>query len=192
MSLSDLASLGSFVSGVAVLVSLVFLYAQQRQLGAQLAQTQANQRAMINEAYVTRASDMLHWSADPENASLTVRVNAGERSFTAEEITRLHLIFRRSVIGAQAAFQHYEAGLMDVVSYESAVLSLKNLWLCQPVYRALWARQAAYTAPSTRRLIDDMMREIPLAAPIDTVALFEEALSKVVADGRPPTPAAPV
>jgi hypothetical protein len=191
MSLSDLASLGSFVSGVAVLVSLVFLYAQARQLSAQLTQTQTNQRAMINDAYVTRVSDMLHWSADPANASLSTRVIQGERSFTAEEITRLHLVLRRSILTAQAAFQHYEAGLMDVASYESAVLSLKNQWLSQPVYRAIWQRQAAYTAPSTRKVIDDMLREVPLAAPINAVGLFEEALSKVVAESGSPTPAAP-
>jgi hypothetical protein len=40
MSLSDLASLGSFVSGVAVLVSLVFLYFQLRQMNAQVLQTE--------------------------------------------------------------------------------------------------------------------------------------------------------
>ena len=182
MSLSDLASLGSFVSGVAVLVSLLFLYGQQRQLGAQLAQTQKNQRAMINEAYVARVSEMLHWSADPVNVGLAARINAGERSFTAEEVTRLHLMFRRAVISTQAAFQHYEAGLMDLASYESAVRSLKNQWLSQPVYRAIWVRQAAITAPSTRKVIDDMLREVPLAGPRDVVGEFEEALSKVVAE----------
>jgi hypothetical protein len=34
MSLPDLASLGSFVSGVAALGSLIFLYLQMRQIGA--------------------------------------------------------------------------------------------------------------------------------------------------------------
>jgi hypothetical protein len=47
MSLSDLAALGSFVSGVAVLVSLVFLYFQLRQVGAQVQQAERNQQAMI-------------------------------------------------------------------------------------------------------------------------------------------------
>jgi hypothetical protein len=38
MSLSDLAALGSFVSGLGVLVSLVFLYFQLRQIGVQVKQ----------------------------------------------------------------------------------------------------------------------------------------------------------
>jgi hypothetical protein len=42
MSLSDLASLGSFVSGAAVLVSPVFLYFQLRQLSGQVKQAEKN------------------------------------------------------------------------------------------------------------------------------------------------------
>ncbi len=80
-------------------------------------------------------------------------------------------------------FQHYEAGLMDLASYESAVRSMKIQWLSQPVYRAIWALQAAITAPSTRKVIDDMLGEVPLAGPRNLVALFEEELSKVLAEG---------
>lgn len=50
MSLSDLASLGSFVSGFAVLVSLVYLALQVRQ-------AEKNQRAVLNHGYITRVTD---------------------------------------------------------------------------------------------------------------------------------------
>lgn len=50
MSLSDLAALGSFISGLGVLVSLVFLYFQLRQIGVQVKQTEKNQRALISQA----------------------------------------------------------------------------------------------------------------------------------------------
>jgi hypothetical protein len=63
--------------------------------------------------------------------------------------------------------------------------------MSQPVYRAIWARQAAITAPSTRKSIDDRLGEIPVAAPINSVGLFEQALSNVVAESGSPTPAAP-
>src|SRR5215469_13035796 len=59
MSLSDLASLGSFVSGVAVLASLVFLYFQLRQIGLQVKQAEKNQQASIRQARVTRGVEML-------------------------------------------------------------------------------------------------------------------------------------
>src|SRR5215469_15950492 len=58
MSLSDLASVGSLVSGVAVLVSLVLLYFQLRQLNQQVRQAERNQQASIRHSRVTRGVDI--------------------------------------------------------------------------------------------------------------------------------------
>jgi hypothetical protein len=58
MSLSDLASLGSFVSGIAVLLSLVFLYFQFRQVNLQVKQTEKNQQALIRQNRATRSVDL--------------------------------------------------------------------------------------------------------------------------------------
>ena len=55
MSLSDLASIGSFVSGVAALVSLVYHAIQVRQ-------AEKNQRAVLNHGYMTRVADYLRGS----------------------------------------------------------------------------------------------------------------------------------
>ena len=58
MSLSDLASLGSFVSGVGVLISLIFLYFQVRQVNAQVGQAEKNQQAAIRQERSAKVSDM--------------------------------------------------------------------------------------------------------------------------------------
>jgi len=185
MSLSDLASLASVISGLAVLVSLVFLYFQMRQFGAQLAQSEKNQRTAINESYATRASEALRWMAEPAIATLMSRITHGERSFSAEELRQLHVIFRTATLNALAATQHYEAGLIDRASYEFIFLSFKD-YLRQPVYRAIWARQAAITAPSFRKLVEDMLHEIPLAEPADTLVSFNNDLAKVLAESAAP------
>src|SRR5262249_46462438 len=65
MSLSDLASLGSFVSGLAVLVSLVFLYFQVRQVTAQVRQAERNQQASIRHSHISRSVDIHLAQADP-------------------------------------------------------------------------------------------------------------------------------
>jgi hypothetical protein len=52
MSLSDLASLGSFVSGVAVVATLVFL-------GLQMRQTNLNQRALMQQGRSARTADSM-------------------------------------------------------------------------------------------------------------------------------------
>ena len=43
MSLSQLAEIGSFTSGVAILASLIFLYFQLRQINQQVKQAEKNQ-----------------------------------------------------------------------------------------------------------------------------------------------------
>src|SRR5215472_8902954 len=58
MLLSDLASIGSFSSGVAVVVSLVFLALQMRQANA-------NQRSLMQQGRSARTVDMLMKMSEP-------------------------------------------------------------------------------------------------------------------------------
>src|SRR5690242_3923725 len=61
MSLSDLAALGSFVSGLAVAVTLILLLLQMRQ-------SDRNQRASMQLGLATRANDLYARMSDPEFA----------------------------------------------------------------------------------------------------------------------------
>jgi hypothetical protein len=192
MSLTDLASIGSFVSGVAVLASLVFLYIQLRQLRAQLAQAEVNQREMINEASATRLSDYLRWTAEPSNSHLMARVIEGERAFNSEEVVRLGLMFRWNIIHLQAVTQHFEAGLIDAAALEGARAGISGLLLSFAVYRAIWALQADTFASPIRKIVEDLMRETPLGPPTtDIAAAFADNLAKVLADASAPESGGP-
>jgi hypothetical protein len=94
--LSDLASIGSLVSGLAVLISLVYLTIQVRQ-------AQKNQRAVLNQSYITRVADYLRWHAESPINELRTRVIVGDTSFTAEELLRLQLALRVTLLSAQDA-----------------------------------------------------------------------------------------
>src|SRR5215471_4269187 len=96
MSLSDLASLGSFVSGVAILVSLIYV-------ALQLRQSAKHQRALMHQGYAARVTESLHWFAEPANAELRARIIAGETTFTAEELYRLRQFFRVAILNVQDA-----------------------------------------------------------------------------------------
>jgi hypothetical protein len=171
MTLSDLASLGSFVSGVAVLISLVYLALQVRQ-------AEKNQRAVINDGYASRLTDLLRWTAEPANSALMARVTAGETSFTAEEVNRLGAIFRMVLINTQATFQQYESGLLDKRSYETSMIVLKDGYLGRPVYRALWPRWAQLSSPDFRSAVEALLRDAPLRPPVDTFAAFQRHLAR--------------
>jgi hypothetical protein len=69
MTLSDLAALGSFVSGVAVMVSLVFLYFQVRQVNLQVRQAERNQRATIAQVRAGRSVEAILTQTDASVAA---------------------------------------------------------------------------------------------------------------------------
>ena len=55
MSLSQLAEIGSFISGVAILSSLIFLCFQLRQINQQVKQAEKNQQSAIRQGQATRS-----------------------------------------------------------------------------------------------------------------------------------------
>src|SRR5690348_18217117 len=79
MTLSDLASLGSFISGFAVLVSLIFLYFQLRQISEQVNQTERNQRALMQQGRANRVTDTTLRLAETEMSSVWCRARRGDK-----------------------------------------------------------------------------------------------------------------
>jgi hypothetical protein len=173
MSLSDLASLGSFVSGVAILVSLIYV-------ALQLRQSAKHQRALMNQGYVGRVIEILRWVTEPGNAELRVRVFAGETTFKAEELERLRQFVRGGVLNAQDIYLQNRSGLLDPMAFNTSMRGFRNVYLTQPVYRALWMDLADTVAPEFRAVVETMQAEMPLAKPVDAVAHFNANLAKVM------------
>jgi len=172
MSLSDLAAIGSFVSASAVLVSLIYLAIQVRQ-------AEKNQRAVLNQGYITRVTDYLRWYAESPINELRARVMAGDTSFTAEELLRLQLALRVTLLSAQDAYLQHKAGLVDAMTLDNSMRSIRITWLNLPVYRALWRQQAPTIAPEFAAVIESMLRETPVTQPSDMVSLFRADLANI-------------
>jgi hypothetical protein len=171
MSLSDVASVGSLVSGLAVLASLVYLSRQIRQ-------SDKHQRALVNQGTVTRNIDILMFLSQPHIVKLTTRVASGDIDFTAEELDYLHLRLRTTLLTAQDTHIQHEAGLVDKITFENSIAVLRGV-LSQPVYRALWATSRNGYARDWANLIEKEFETIPLMKPGDRVAQFKKALAAV-------------
>src|SRR5215469_18244185 len=130
MTLSDLASIGSLVSGMAVLMSLVYLSLQNRQLVT-------NQRALMNQGVVNRSSDTFKWLAEPHMSDLISRMIDGETGFTGTELTQIRMRLRNTMVSVRDTYVQHKSGLVDEITFESALGSVRSL-LAQPVIRALW------------------------------------------------------
>jgi len=178
VTLSDLASISGIVSGLAVLVSLIFLYFQLRQISEQVKQAEKNQRASLNQGFVTRTTDNLRAQMEGPGHELRQRVFSGETNFTASELWTLRIGFRLALISTQDAFLQHREGLLDAANMDYARLTLQ-MWLRQPVYRALWSQTAASLPLEFVGFVTGLIAQTPLAGPDDTVARFQAELAKV-------------
>ena len=88
MSLSDLAALGSFINGLAVLVSLVFLYFQLKQIGAQVKQAEKNQQATIRQGRTARLVEILTRGTDPSVAEAITMASWGDEKMTITQLAQ--------------------------------------------------------------------------------------------------------
>jgi hypothetical protein len=94
MTLSDLASIGSFISGLAVLVPLVFLYFQLRQVGTQVQQAERNQQASIRQGRATRVVDMNLAATEPSLADAIAKGMAGTTGMTGTQLIQFSVYCR--------------------------------------------------------------------------------------------------
>jgi len=186
MTLSDLASLGSFVSGVAVLVSLAFLYFQLRQIGAQMKQAEKNQRAMMTQGAVGRSVAQTNWIG--EYAALFVKVSATPETLTDEETLQVIAYVRTLVLNFQDYHHQHEVGLIDAMGYNMAASAVRY-WLSVPALRAVYLERAVF-APDVRQVIDRIIKDAPLLKHESESANLRIALAKLreAAPGLTPPP----
>ena len=128
MSLSDLASIGSLVSGVAVLGSLIYLAMQVRQ-------TERNQQASIRHSRVTRAVDILLAQADLADAWRHGGQNPDE--ITQTEVTQFLGICTAMFNHLEDSFYQHEEGLLNEVAF-ATMLAGTRVFAGYPGYRAAW------------------------------------------------------
>jgi hypothetical protein len=172
MTLSDLSSIGSLVSGIAVLVSLIYLSLQVRQ-------AERNQRALMNQGVVNRLTDINMWQAQPDICSLNARVALGETDFSAPEIMHLTARLRVNLLSIQDTYVQHKAGLVDQITFDTLQPALKNA-MATPVFRAIWKSARTAYSPEWQSFVDKVIADTPLREPVDVVARFKADLAAVM------------
>jgi hypothetical protein len=156
MSLSDLASLGSFVSGIAVLVSLVFLYFQIRQVSAQMNQSEKNQQASIRQARVTRIFDWHMGLKDAAVADVWRRGLEGSDELSETELAQFTTIMRALFLHAEDSFYQHEAGLLNEAAFVTFSKGL-GVAMQRPGVRAAWKALSGNFNPGLAEFINEVL-----------------------------------
>jgi hypothetical protein len=167
MALSDLASVGSLVSGVAVLISLVYLALQMRQ-------SERNQRALMQQARASRTSDVMIAISQPGITESYYKVADGDDDVSLVDIRRFATLFRASLYGFEDAYFQHKNGLLDDNAFASTVGSISFV-LRRPGVRANWKLQRAMHDQGFVALMDGLLQEVPVGDFTPTGAALELA-----------------
>lgn len=169
MSLSDLASLGSFVSGVGVLISLIFLYFQVRQVNAQVGQAEKNQQAAIRQERSAKVSDIDMSAADPSLAETITNAMNGSPDLTRMQLAQyLSYTNARLVISEDAFYQH-KNGLLSEEAFASFERHFGGAFT-MPGPRVTWRWVKAGYGAEFVEFVDRLIAQTTLAPPFDPLA----------------------
>jgi hypothetical protein len=162
MSLSDLASLGSFVSGVAVLISLVFLYFQLRQVNQQVRQAERNQRATIASLRASRTVEVMLRNTDPSMAMAYGKAVGGDVDITATELQQFLAYFRAFLTNTEDTFLQAHHGLLEGATHRAYVTSMAAT-MASPAYRLAWRlMRNVVGGPEYAEFIDEIIAKTPM------------------------------
>ncbi|HEY3797609.1 MAG TPA: hypothetical protein VGL58_04590 [Caulobacteraceae bacterium] len=162
MSLSDLAAIGSFVSGVAVAISLVFLYFQVRQLNAQAKQAAISQQATMKMARTTRVMEVNARMADEAFAQMDLRLAHNGKDVSIADVMRFSAHARAVFQNGEDTFAQHRRGLVDKVDFVSFERSLR--WGLQlPQLRVAWGRHRMMYDDGYVAFVDRLVSEAPVS-----------------------------
>jgi hypothetical protein len=130
MSLSDLASLGSFVNGLAVLISLIYLALQVRQ-------TKRNQQIAIRHSRATRIVELQLALAGATVADAWLHGSGSPQAITQTEVSQFINLCRALFFHFEDSFYQREEGLLNDDAFETVVAGVR-LSAKSPGWRAAW------------------------------------------------------
>lgn len=168
MTLSELASLGSFVSGVAVLFSFVFL-------ALQIHQSARNQRAIIHNERTRLVQDLTVQSFGTyEGAQTMLRGNAADVSLdTAQARQYLAMLLSVFRLFEEFYYQHRD-GMMDEARWHSNSLRMHG-FLAVPGMRAAWRTHAPSFGTDFCAWMEAILRKVPVDhRAADLVAIWKQ------------------
>ena len=174
MMLTDLASVGAFVSGMAVLVSLIFL-------NHQLRQTARHQRSLLLQGQALRWLELQLQLARPDMATVWNNTVEHGRDLTAAEFRQVRHLATAYFKSGEESFIQRRDGLLSEPAFE-AVRHILSAFLGFPRVRVIWRQSRALFDADYVRLVDALLSEAPLYSTEAALADFNRAVAAEVAD----------
>jgi hypothetical protein len=174
VSLSDLASIGSFISGVAVVVTLIFLLLQLRQ-------TERIQHGAMQQGRSARTVDFILRANDPVLCETIVRANQSDLTLTPVQIAALNTYAVALFWSAEDSFLQHQNGLLDAASWATEVATLKA-FLLLPAWRVGWQMCRNQAGNEYGRFVDSLMQTVKPVKSFDESSIWKDLMKKQLAE----------
>lgn len=168
MTLTDLASIATVISSIAVLASLLYLSLQIRQ-------NTLTHRAAALEGRRAVGREQLLLALNPATAAIILRGHTGDKSMTEVERYQYLAYVTAFFVGLDEAFWLHEQGVLDEHTFHSQSLVLDG-YLAQRGGRTVWHNWKPRASPAFRTFVEG--RIAGLSA---TAATFDERWKKAAA-----------
>jgi hypothetical protein len=181
VSLADLSSLGSFISAVAVLVSLVYLALQIRQ-------NTKHSRALIQQGRAARIADTALRLAE---LRADVGLNScfdGAVAASPQDISRFLMAARAVFISAEDSFFQAEEGLLGAIAFESFKSSVRA-GMGASGLAAAWLLTRDMYEPKFRAFMDELNGDFQGTGTHLSAAAWRGALASLAARSNAAAPA---
>ena len=169
MTLSDIASIGSLVSGMAVLASLVYL-------NLQLKQTERNQQATIRQSRIYRAVDLMMGKMEPTAADAVAKGIEGAVDISATQLSQFTSYAEAYYLHAEDTFYQHQAGLLNEAAYETFV-AYQNYAFTKRGFRVQWKKLRAGFGGSFAEFMDTLLAATPAKPQVDALAEWKADLA---------------
>jgi hypothetical protein len=175
MSLADLASLGSLISGVGVLISVLLLFFQMRQVSTQIQLAERNQKAAIQQDRYGRVFEVHLARTEPSAAAAIAKGMAGARDMSATQISQFQGYSRARFQISENTFLQHEAGLLSDAAFAAFSNNVVD-GLSSPGIRVMWKWAKISHAAEFVAFVDRLMPQASQAAPVDPLARWKADL----------------
>ena len=178
MSISDLAAIGSFVSGIAVAVTLVFLLIQIRQ-------TNRNQRSLMQQGHLTMLVDASMRWAEPIMQNVIVRAEACDTTMEPSQIGSFLIMLQAVMRNFEDGYLQFKSGTLAQASLASDV-EMVRIHFAAPAYRAAWRVLRNRFGADFREYMDGLLREIKVEKAFDPTSQWKTFVAEELAASPAP------
>ena len=175
MTLSDLASIGTFISAVAVVISLAYL-------GRQIRQARIHQQAMVRTERANRLAAMNIAAQEPSIAVALSKGFIASDDITATQYAQFAHFCRASFYNAEDTYFQHKLGLISDEAFASFIASVQGA-ATAPGMRAAWKQFRGLFVSEFAEWMDRTLAQAKIAPPIDP---FDQWRTLVDAEHREP------